>query len=142
MGLASSRLAVAALLIVVSGCGVLQPAGEAEGGPGLPQQRPTEEYPGTRRELTGELRVAADGCAFLEVDGVPLLAIWPAGSELSRPVRLPDGTELEHGDELRVTAAVLATGALPGGPDGYWGSVTMFCDTDEVIVIDAVTEHR
>ena len=121
---------------------MLQPSSEAEGGFGLPQQRPNEEYPGTLRELTGELRVAGNGCANLEIDGVSRLAVWPAGSALSRPVRLPGGTELEHGDDLRVTAAILASAALPGGPDGYWGSLTAFCDTDEVIVIDAVTEHR
>ena len=115
-----------------------------EGGFGLPQQLAGEVYPGTRRELTGELRVAGDGCAYLELDGVERLAVWPAGSELSRPVRLPDATELEHGDELRVTGAILPVGLLPGGPDGYWGNLTTFCagDRAEVVVIDAVIEGR
>jgi len=115
-----------------------------EGGFGLPQQLAGETYPGTRRELTGELRVAGDGCAYLEIDGVERLAVWPAGSELSRPVRLPDATELEHGDELRVTGAVAPTALLPGGADGYWGNLTAFCagDVAEVVVIDAVIESR
>ena len=142
--LASSRLAVVALAVLLAGCGPLQPAsdGEAEGGFGLPQQLSGEVYPGTRRELTGELRVAANGCANLEIDGVSRLAVWPAGSELSRPVRLPDGTELEHGDEVRLTGAILPVAELPGGPDGYWGSLTGFCGTDEAIVIDSVTGGR
>jgi len=127
---------------------VLQPtsqsndSGEGEGGFGLPHQLAGETYPGTRRELTGELRVAENGCANLEVDGVSRLAVWPAGSVLSRPVRLPDETELEHGDTLRVTGAILAAAALPGGTDGYWGSFTAFCDADEVIVIDSVSGVR
>ena len=129
---------------------MLQPAspgddpGEAEGGFGLPQQLAGETYPGTRRELTGELRVAADGCAYLEIDGVGRLAVWPAGSELSRPVRLPDATELEHGDTVRVTGAVVPTALLPGGADGYWGNLTAFCagDVPEVVVVDAVIGSR
>jgi hypothetical protein len=110
---------------------------------GLPQQRPDEVYPGTRRELTGELRVAANGCAMLDMDGVPRMAVWPAGSELSRPARLPDGTELEHGDVLQVTGAIVDAAALPGGAEGgYWGSLTTFCDADEVVVIDSVSGVR
>jgi hypothetical protein len=142
--LASSRLAVAALVLLLAGCGLLPPAseGEAEGGFGLPQQLPAEDYPGTRRELTGELRVAANGCANVEIDGVSRLAVWPAGSVLSRPVRLPDGTELEHADLLRVTGAILASAALPGGADGYWGSLTAFCEAAEVVVIDSVSGVR
>ena len=86
--------------------------------------------------------MAANGCANLEIDGVSRMAVWPAGSELSRPVRLPDGTELEHGDELRLTGTILRAVDLPGGADGYWGSVTGFCETDEVVVIDSVIGGR
>ena len=86
--------------------------------------------------------MASNGCANLEIDGVSRLAIWPAGSVLSRPVRDPDGTELEHGDLLRVTGAILDTGALAGGADGYWGSLTAFCASDEVVVIDSVIGVR
>ena len=86
--------------------------------------------------------MAGSGCANLEIDGVSRLAVWPAGSVLSRPVRLPDETELEHGDVLRVTGAVLGAAALPGGADGYWGSLTAFCDADEVVVIDSVSGVR
>ena len=109
----------------------------------MPQQRPDEVYLGARRDLTGELRVAANGCAMLEIDGVSRMAVWPAGSELSRPVRLPDETELEHGDVLRVTGAFVDATALPGGADGgYWGSLTAFCGADEVVVIDSVSGVR
>jgi len=145
--LASRSLVSAALLAAfLAGCGSLLPASDAdnEGGFGLPQQFAGETYPGTRRELIGELRVAGDGCAYLEIDGVERLAVWPAGSELSRPVRLPDATELEHGDELRVTGAIMPTAMLPGGADGYWGNLTAFCagDVPEVVVIDAVIGGR
>jgi hypothetical protein len=62
---------------------------------------------------------------------------------LSRPVRLPDGTELEHGDLIRVVGAILASPALPGGADGgYWGSLTAFCEAAEVVVIDSVSGVR
>jgi hypothetical protein len=134
------------LAALLAGCGSLLPAseGEGEGGFGLPRQLAGEPYPGTRRELTGELRVAGDGCAYLEIDGVERLAVWPAGSELSRPVRLPDATELEHGDLLRVTGAIVPAALLPGGADGYWANVSTFCagDVAEVVVIDAVTGGR
>jgi hypothetical protein len=145
--LASRRLACSALLAaVLAGCSALQsPSGaDSEGGFGLPQQLVGETYPGTRRELIGELRVAGDGCAYLEIDGVERLAVWPGGSELSRPVRLADATELEHGDAVRVTAAIVPTDLLPGGAEGYWGNLTAFCagDVAEVIVIDAVIGGR
>jgi hypothetical protein len=145
--LASSRLVCAALLAaLLAGCTDLPAPSDdsGEGGFGLPQQLAGETYPGTRRELTGELRVAGDRCAYVELDGVERLAVWPAGSELSRPVRLPDATELEHGDLLRVTGAIVRTALLPGGADGYWGNLTSFCagDVAEGVVIDAVIERR
>ena len=87
--------------------------------------------------------MTANGCAMLELDGVSRLAVWPAGSETSRPVRLPDGTELAHGDVLRVTGAIVDAAALPGGADGgYWGSLTAYCDADQVVVIDSVSGAR
>lgn len=90
------------------------------------------------------MRVAGNGCAYLEIDGVERLAVWPSGSELSRPVRLPDATELEHGDLVRVIGAVVPVALLPGGADGYWGNLTAFCtgDVAEVVVIDTVIEGR
>jgi hypothetical protein len=137
---------VALLTALLAGCAALPLASddENEGGFGLPQQRANETYPGARRELTGELRVAGDGCAYLEIDGVERLAVWPAGSEVSRPVRLPDATELEHGDVLRVRGAMVPTALLPGGADGYWGNLTAFCagDVAEVVVVDVVIEGR
>ena len=111
---------------------------------GLPQQLDGETYPGERRELLADLELSPEGCAYAVTDGVARLAIWPAGSALSNPVRLPDGTELADGDPLRGTAAVVPFAALPGGADGYWGMVTGFCTGNEAeaIVFDSVNAGR
>jgi hypothetical protein len=113
---------------------------------GLPQQLEGEVYPGVRREWSGELTNAANGCDYLVIDGVARLAIWPRGSTLSNPVRLPDGTELADGDQVRGTGSILAAKDLPGGraANGYWAHVTGFCtgDVPEVIVLDEVRREE
>ena len=117
---------------------------EALGGPGLPQQIQGETYPGPRQELTGAIELASNGCVNLVTDAGPRMVIWPAGSELAGPVRLPDGTPLADGDRIRGTGAKVRVDALAGGADGYWGSVIGFCDPDarEVIVFDDVHQDR
>jgi hypothetical protein len=111
---------------------------------GLPQQLPGETYPGQRVEVSGELRVARNGCVYLVADEAERLVIWPAGSALADPVRLPDGAELADGDTLRGLGTVIETTALPGGPDGYWAQVTGFCsgDVPEAVVFDEVAADR
>ncbi len=111
---------------------------------GLPQQLPGETYPGARRPVEGAVRVGPEGCAYLVQGRDTRLAIWPAGSELSGPVRLPDGTELSDGARVEGTGATMAADALPGGPDGYWAMVTGFCDAGlgEVVVLDRVSAGR
>ena len=128
-------------LAAIAGCEAAPPA---DGGMGLPQQLAGEHYPGARRHIDGILRVGAEGCAYLAEARETRLAIWPAGSELSAPVRLPDGTELADGAALEATGTTMAAGALPGGPDGYWAMVTGFCDAgmDEVVVLDRVSVRR
>lgn len=111
---------------------------------GLPRQLDGERYPGTRGQIDAEVRVADNGCANVVVDGRELLAIWPRGSELSQPVRLPDGTELADGDRFEGVGTVMEARALPGGPDGYWAMVTGFCtgDAPQVVVFDEVSGPR
>lgn len=110
---------------------------------GLPQQLPGEHYPGRPAELTGTLHVADDGCVYL-LDAAMRLVIWPSGSALSTPVRLPGGTELSDGDRLRGSGKLVPVGSLPGGADGYWAHVTGFCDdgADEIAVFDEVSADR
>ena len=120
------------------GCASLGTPGAAQGGMGLPQQLDGEVYPGRRVELVGEVAVASNGCVYLVADGVARLAIWPRGSSLSDPVRLPDGTELGEGDLVTGSGAVMETRSLPGDANGYWAHVTGFCggDVPEVAVLD------
>ena len=111
---------------------------------GLPQQLPGETYPGDEALFEGALRVADDGCAYLTGPSGARLIIWPAGSALSQPARLPDGTELRDGDRLRARGRVVPVADLPGGRDGYWAHVTGFCDAGagEVAVFDSVSADR
>lgn len=134
----------ACLVLVLLATGCTSRGDEALGGPGLPQQLPGETYPGARQELTGEIELASNGCVNLMTEGGPKMVIWPAGSELGDPVRLPDGAPLAHGDRIRGTGASVQVDALAGGADGYWASVIGFCDPDasEVVVFDEVRPDR
>ncbi|HVM26005.1 MAG TPA: hypothetical protein VM253_11465 [Candidatus Limnocylindrales bacterium] len=111
---------------------------------GLPQQLPGEQYPGRAIDVDGQVHVADDGCVYLLGGGPQRLLIWPAGSALSDPVRLPDGTELADGDPIRGSGRVVRHAALPGGRDGYWAHVTGFCDdgNDEALLLDEVSAVR
>lgn len=119
------------------------PTDEALGGMGVPQQFEGETYPGPAATVAGTVWVAEDGCVYL-IDDRPRLIVWPSGSQLSDPVRLPDGTELADGDEVTLEGRLVLAADLPGGADGYWGMVTGFCDAggDQVLVADRVTPDR
>lgn len=111
---------------------------------GLPTKLPDERYLGTTTPFSAELTVAQDGCAYLDFGRGRMVAIWPAGSELSEPARLADGTELAPGDIVQGIGTVVEFEALPDWPDGYWGFVTGFCQGDvaEALVVDEVSEVR
>ena len=132
------------LLAALALAACASPPDDALGGPGLPQQLPGERYPGERQQLAGNLELLENGCVNVVIDGVSRLVIWPAGSDLGDPVTLPDGTPLAAGDAVSGAGAVIPVNALPGGPDGYWGSVTGFCDSQprEVVVFDEVGPNR
>lgn len=110
---------------------------------GLPTQLAGETYPGPRRELTGSIEVAENGCVYFSDGGVQRLAVFPRGSELSSPVRLPDGSELADGEAVRAIGSLVAADAMPGGPDGYWAMVTGYCSGSaaEVAVLDEVVSE-
>jgi hypothetical protein len=130
-------------MLVACGSLVPTPSDPAVGGMGLPQQLDGEAYPGPMATMNGSVFVGEDGCVYLLADA-PRLVIWPAGSELSSPVRLPDGTELRDGQEITVEARLVPADDLPGGPDGYWGHVTGFCQASgaDVVVADRVSAGR
>ncbi|HSK94624.1 MAG TPA: hypothetical protein VLA76_11270 [Candidatus Angelobacter sp.] len=111
---------------------------------GLPVKVDGERYDGERIPFAAELTVGDDGCAYLDFTRGDMIAIWPTGSELSEPVRLRDGTELADGDIVQGIGTVVAFGALPGGPDGYWAHVTGFCrgQLPQALVVDEVSEVR
>lgn len=81
---------------------------------GLPRKLDGEQYAGPRQPIRSHMTVASNGCVQLAVDGAELLAIWPRGSCLSSPVRLPDGTELSDGSAVKGVSTVMAAAALPG----------------------------
>jgi hypothetical protein len=115
-----------------------------EGGMGLPVRIEGEAYDGERLPIAAEVQVGDDGCAYLDFGRGAMLAIWPAGSSLSDPVRLPDGTEVSEGDVVEGLATVVPFGALPGGADGWWAHVTGFCtgDAPRAVVMDEISEVR
>lgn len=133
--------------LLLAGCTVVQPVpvqtDQGRGGIGIPQQLEGEAYPGRIVALRGMVWIGDDGCVYL-LEDQPRLIVWPAGSELSNPVRLPDGTELHDGDEVTLDGRLALSGDLPGGSDGYWAHVTGFCDagSDQVVVVSRITRGR
>lgn len=133
-----TRRTLAAVLSLVLCAGCLGDVGL--GGPGLPQQRTGETYPGQRFETAGEIEQTDTGCLRILIDAVSRFVIWPAGSDLGDAVRLPDGSEARPGDRLRAVAALTPTDRLVADANGYWASVLGFCAPNDgfVLVIDEV----
>ena len=135
-------LVIAAIL---AGCAhPISTPGPGQGGMGLPQQLEGEHYPGIRQPVRGELLVAQNGCVHHAIDGTEMLVVWPRGSSLSDPVRLPDGTELADGTAVEGVGTIIPADRLPGDANGYWAHVTGFCTGDQpmVVVLDEVSEVR
>ena len=106
---------------------------------GLPRQIAGETYPGERRELSGVLEVADNGCLNLTMDGATRFVIWPAGSTQDDRVRLPDGEFITVGDEVAGIGALTPTAPLVANRDGFWASAIGYCapDASEVVVLDS-----
>lgn len=125
-------LALAILAAIVVACDWTDstPTEDALGGMGLPSWSEDEGYAGEAIPFAAEVVVARNGCAYVDFGRGEMLALWPPGSELSAPARLPDGTEVVAGAIVEGVGLVVPFGALPGGANGYWAHVTGFCGGD------------
>lgn len=123
---------VAGLAAAIGGCAWVDPVPteEALGGMGLPTWSEEETYVGESIPFAAEVVVADNGCAYAEFGRGEMVALWPPGSTLSAPARLPDGTEVVDGAIVEGIGLLVPFGALPGGADGYWAHVTGFCHGD------------
>lgn len=146
---------VLGLVTLTTGCGAAAPGAASTarttaaedttaGGP-FPHQLDGETYPGTRSRTDGTVVLLDNGCHLLRSSGVSRFVIWPRGAaqdpQDGRAVLLGDGSRVRPGDAVSATAAVLPVSALPGVPDGYWGSRLGFCvpGATDVVVLDSVT---
>lgn len=129
---------------MLAACGLPLASVADEGGIGLPAKIDGERYAGEAVPFAAELSVGDEGCVYLDFGEGRMLAIWPTGSDLSDPVRLPDGTEARAGDIVEGVGTLVAFGALPGGVDGYWSHVAGFCrgDVPRALVVDQVNAVR
>lgn len=147
---ASSRslrlVALAALASVLGGCDWIEapPTDDALGGMGLPTWSENERYDGEPIPFAAEVIVAENGCAYVEFGRGEMVALWPPGSTLSAPAKLPDGTEVVDGAIVEGLGLVVPFGALPGGAGGYWAHVTGFChgDVPRALLLREVSEVR
>lgn len=113
----------------------------------LPHQLPGENYRGDRRELTGLLHVADNGCFQVALGAGTNFVIWPAGSEDAAVgdlpgVRLAGGDVIVAGNTVAGRGALTATAPLTVERNGWWAHVIGYCapDASEVVVFDSA--HR
>jgi len=130
---------VLAAAVTLSGC-VADRADDTGGGP-IPQQFDGEIYPGPAREVSGEVRIADNGCVLLVEGARRRLLVFPAGASWDGTgVVLPDATKVVDGDVVSGPGRYTPVDALPGGDAGYWGSQVLFCtpDAPDVAVMDGI----
>ena len=144
-----SRLVVLGVLLLVGCAGEPGAADEDDntGGMGVPQQFPSETFPGDRGTVTTRVHLASNGCFLGSTpdtgDRRRLLIVWPTGTEQGSSgdtLRLPDGTAVRDRDLLTGDGLVMATRALEGfGSEGYWDLAVGFCtpDASDVLVLDS-----
>lgn len=120
-----------------------KPTTDNLGGFGAPSQTPGEfAGPNPTYHLTGTLRLADNGCWYVEVNGIERLVVLPVGYELdavdSAVLRDPDQRAFRHGDPVDGSARFVLEAQLPGGADGKWGNYVDFCGPElrEVAVFD------
>ena len=108
-------------------------------GPSVPQFVVGEEYPGTPSTLGGTTHLAGNGCWHLTMlDNVAMIA-FPTGAELGKNgyiVDLPGGASVPAGAVIAGAATLVPAEQLAGGADGYWGSITSYCDAERVVVFE------
>lgn len=132
-------IATAGLAIALTGCGrgvvpgIAGDGGESAsaGGPSVPHQFETEDYPWARETIGGEVLLAGNGCWYLAHDDKQSMVVWPQGAELGDNgdrVEVPSRAPVSSGDVIEASGAFVPGRALPGGADGYWGYITGYCD--------------
>ncbi|WP_062531214.1 hypothetical protein [Demequina rhizosphaerae] len=134
--------AVVAASSLLAGC-TDAPEDDATGGY-LATQETVGALPGARLEISGTLRVLANGCLVLERDnGKQPWIVWPpgavpgpqGGAKLGSEVYLP-------GDRVTATGTIAVLADLPGGnrDDSYYGTLGHYCDGDAVgvAVLDSI----
>lgn len=122
--------AVTACLLVACGLG--------QAGMELPRQADGLTFPGERRDVTGVLSVAANGCLDLVMDGTVYFVIWPKGSLEADRVKLPGGSVVAEGDMVAGTGAFTPTSPWVANRDDYWSRAVGYCagDATEMLVLD------
>ncbi|WP_062300311.1 hypothetical protein [Demequina maris] len=99
---------------------------------------------GARLELTGTVRVLANGCLMLERDnGKQPWIVWPPGAVPGPAGGATLGSEdYMAGDRVKATGTVAVLADLPGGnrTDSYYGTLGHYCDGDSagVVVLDSI----
>ena len=120
-----------------------EPATDNSGGFGAPSQA-AGEFAGaiTTYPVTGSLRLADNGCWYVEINDIERLVALPVGYELdavdSAVLRGPDQRAFRHGDPVDGSARFFREAQLPGGVDGKWSNYVDFCGPElrEVAVFD------
>jgi hypothetical protein len=136
--------------ILLTGCGMV-PGGDTTGGMGVPQQFPSEAFPGDRSPVTARVHLASNGCFLGSLPDTGrtsrYLIVWPDGTEQGSSgteLRLPDGTVVRDRDLLAGKGLLMPTDRLEGfGDVSYWDSAVGFCSPDatDVLVLDSVVSH-
>lgn len=138
--------ATAALVaLLVGGCGDASTPDTTQdvgGSPSVPRQSTAGELGGRRSPTGGTVRLAPDGCWFLEdVDGQRRMLVWPPATEVGddgASILLDDATVLVPGTVIEGSGTRLGVRALAA--DGFVAQIAGFCAPTgvDVAVLDAV----
>lgn len=116
---------------------------DSTSGPIIARQIDGEVYPGTRALMGGVVNQSESGCWMLVFDdGGGSMIIWPSDAVVADDGRrIGSGGEIvRSGSVIQGLAALVPIANLSGVVDGYWGSVTSFCDEQvAAVVFDALT---
>lgn len=115
------------------------------GGPGAPSASPGEFPIATSGAMVGRMLLDDRGCWTIAVNDQERFVVMPPGFTLDPAdgTRLlgPDGIVVSGGTAVDATGSMVSVADLPGGPDGYWGSLIGFCAPGavEVAVVETVS---
>lgn len=114
------------------------------GGDGLPVQTESRPIPHDAQRVTGVVWLRADGCWVADVGESQTIVIFPVGFhkpvEDGSQMRSPDGEAFADGTPFEGVGGYTPVDALPGVPDGYFGSYLAFCEptAHEVLILDSM----